>query len=110
MIKIYGCALLGGALIFDRRDLGKDVIPTKFGSYTENIYFPTNRSAPSGEYMHGITGGPEIRELAVYLGDETLALHNGTGPSEDYYFIFSTCVPSEDMCCIDQDCQCKYMK
>jgi hypothetical protein len=86
--------------------LEKDVVPDGFGFYAENIYFPIiDGSAPTGDYLYGVSGSVEAWELSVYLGDDLVDVKSGTGPSEDFTYEFGTCDREEVECCTDVDCR-----
>lgn len=78
--------------ILDTRSQGqldKDDIPEYEARWTENIFFPTDGSAPKGTYRYFVQNYEQIGSvdnwiLSVYLGDERLRFH--TGETQDQLF------------------------
>lgn len=62
--------------------LDKDDAPEEMARCVENIYFPTDGSAPKGAYQYFVRNFDQIEEvdnwmLSVRLGDDRLRLHTG---------------------------------
>jgi hypothetical protein len=78
--------------------LDHDDVPDRTDRFLENIFFPTDGSAPKGSYQYFVHNYNQVGDetdnwtLAVYLGEERLRFHSGkipdnsTSPIYDFYF------------------------
>jgi uncharacterized protein YfaP (DUF2135 family) len=84
--------------------LEEDVVPSGFGYWVENIYFP---EGPDGNYLYGVSGSNQEWEIDVYIGDELVEQQRGVGLSSDFLLLHGECdINSSEsvQCCTGEDC------